>query len=673
MKILILVAVIIFSDALIAQSEKVYIPDPNFRNYLQTNYSNCMDGDSLITDCEQIQNEAILTLYFQNISDITGIKYFTNLFYLSVYMNSLDSLGEISELSNLSSLDISYNNLSNLNGIENLTNLSNLNLNGNNISNLAGIQYLTMLSTLDCEYNQLSNIQYINSLSQLTSLRISGNTMLSDITGIGNLTSLWSLDAMMCAINDASEMNLLVSLRTLDLSSNPINTLPDLSSLNYLWTISLDNCSLNFLPKFPQSLQRIWASEGVDSIPDLSYLPNLGVLSIGYNNLNSIPDLSLNNNLTSLRCIGNKLTSLPNLSNLPNLSQFWCSRNKLTFEDIEPNIGINGFGYTPQDTSSYGLSRDTTVSLGSSITLYANVNGNFNLYQWYKNGQLFGNQTTNNSISLNNFSGSDEGIYHCVVTNSIVPGLSLFGSVMNITVNEPLQYTLTANDSTVCAGTTITLSVNIQQQNIMTDIDGNVYPTVQIGNQIWMKENLRTTKYSDGSDIPLVTDNAQWAGNWNNSVTLPMMCWYNNDQATYTANKFGALYNWYAVSPTTNGNKNACPTGWHVPSDAEWAILENNLGGSSVAGGKMKSTGTQYWLSPNQDATNASGISGLPSGYRANNDGTFYAIGRNGRWWSSTEFNTHYAWVRSLGYNNSFVDRGYVSKTVGFSVRCIKD
>jgi uncharacterized protein (TIGR02145 family) len=187
-----------------------------------------------------------------------------------------------------------------------------------------------------------------------------------------------------------------------------------------------------------------------------------------------------------------------------------------------------------------------------------------------------------------------------------------------------------------------------------------------------MAENLRTTKYRDGSNIPVVTDNTQWDNKINNSTTLPMMCWYNNDQATYTANKFGALYNWYAINPATNGNKNVCPTGWHVPTDAEWTTLATSLGGESVAGGKMKSTGTQYWLSPNTDATNSSSFSGLPGGSRYDG-GTFGLIGNYGYWWSSTEGSTGSAWVRNLLYGRGGVYRLNYDKTDGFSVRCVRD
>ena len=206
------------------------------------------------------------------------------------------------------------------------------------------------------------------------------------------------------------------------------------------------------------------------------------------------------------------------------------------------------------------------------------------------------------------------------------------------------------------------------------------YPTVILGNgQEWMAHNLRTTQYNDGTSIPLVTDPNQWAANANNSTSLPMMCWYNNDQATYTANNFGALYNWYAVNPLTNGNKNVCPAGWHVPTDAEWSTfinyLDPNAGGgnnNNTAGGKMKSTGTQYWQSPNTDATNESGFSGLPGGYRSSG-GTFYYIGEYGYWWSSTEDSTNDAWTRHLGYGTGYAYSSNYYKAIGFSVRCLRD
>jgi uncharacterized protein (TIGR02145 family) len=141
------------------------------------------------------------------------------------------------------------------------------------------------------------------------------------------------------------------------------------------------------------------------------------------------------------------------------------------------------------------------------------------------------------------------------------------------------------------------------ETNTVTDIDGNIYHTVTIGTQVWMVENLKTTKYRNGDPIPNVTGNA-WA-----ALTTGAYCWYNNDAATYKAT-YGALYNWYAVADS----RNIAPTGWHVPTDAEWTTLTTFLGGESVAGGKLKETGTNHWTSPNTGATNETGFTALPGG-----------------------------------------------------------
>jgi uncharacterized protein (TIGR02145 family) len=198
----------------------------------------------------------------------------------------------------------------------------------------------------------------------------------------------------------------------------------------------------------------------------------------------------------------------------------------------------------------------------------------------------------------------------------------------------------------------------------VTDIDGNVYTTVTIGKQVWMVENLKTTKYNDGSSIPLVTDDASWATGYAG------YCWYNNDAATYK-NAYGALYNW----STMNTSKLA-PTGWHVPTDAEWTTLSDYLGGESIAGAKMKSTGTLeagtgLWYYPNTGATNSSGFSAVPAGHRLYNG--FYRIGNNGYWWSSSEDNTINAWSRNISYNGSSVYSEANEKYNGYSVRCVRD
>jgi uncharacterized protein (TIGR02145 family) len=206
------------------------------------------------------------------------------------------------------------------------------------------------------------------------------------------------------------------------------------------------------------------------------------------------------------------------------------------------------------------------------------------------------------------------------------------------------------------------LEVKKADKSIVSDVDGNAYKTVQIGTQVWMAENLKTPKYNDGTTIPNITDNTQWENN-----TTGAWAYYNNDAANNA--KYGKLYNWYAVSKTTNGNKNICPTGWHVPSDAEWTILTGYLGGETVAG-KMKEVGTTSWISPNTNATNSSLFTGLPGGYRGFS-GYYSSVGHDGYWWSSTENKTSSAWIRFLDYYDAYRNDG--SKEDGFSVRCLRD
>ena len=199
----------------------------------------------------------------------------------------------------------------------------------------------------------------------------------------------------------------------------------------------------------------------------------------------------------------------------------------------------------------------------------------------------------------------------------------------------------------------------------ITDSEGNSYKTVTIGTQTWMAENLKVSKYSDGTTIPNIIDNTQWQKN-----TTGAWSYYNNDAANNA--KYGKLYNWYAVSKTTNGNKNVCPTGWHVPTDAEWKVLTDYLGGDSIAGGKLKEVGTTSWKSPNTDATNTSLFTGLPGGYRGYS-GSYGSIGYVGGWWSSTEGNTDSAWTRGLGNDGGNAGRGNDGKNYGVSVRCLRD
>ena len=188
------------------------------------------------------------------------------------------------------------------------------------------------------------------------------------------------------------------------------------------------------------------------------------------------------------------------------------------------------------------------------------------------------------------------------------------------------------------------------------------FPNVSICNQVWMVKNLNVSTYRNGDSIPKVTDPTTWA-----ALTTGAWCWYNNDSATY-ADTYGKLYNWYAM----NDSRGLAPPGWHKPTDEEWTTLTTCLGGETVSGGPMKEDGTSHWFSPNTGATNSSGFTGLPGGYRSSN-GTFYVNGSHGYWWSSTEFDAATAWFYNLYYNFAFTGRNLNPKTMGFSVRCIRD
>lgn len=167
--------------------------------------------------------------------------------------------------------------------------------------------------------------------------------------------------------------------------------------------------------------------------------------------------------------------------------------------------------------------------------------------------------------------------------------------------------------------------------------DGNVYKWVRIGTQVWMAENLNTSKFLNGDVIPIVVHNRQWS-----YLTTAACCNYeNNDNFGET---FGRLYNWFAVSD----NRNMAPSGWHIPSHDEWSILINKLGGENIAGGKLKATGTSLWSYSNIGATNQSGFSALPGGYRGGS-GQFVFKGLGGSWWSNKESIVGKAWYNFLG------------------------
>ena len=206
-----------------------------------------------------------------------------------------------------------------------------------------------------------------------------------------------------------------------------------------------------------------------------------------------------------------------------------------------------------------------------------------------------------------------------------------------------------------------------QHGSVLDSVNGRVYKTVKIGEQVWMTENFDGTKFQNGDIIPHARTAEEWKKAGENGQ--PAWCYYLNDPANGA--KYGKLYNWYAV----NDPRGLAPDGWDIPSDDEWTILTDYLGGAGTAGTKMKSK--QGWFverAPqffNANGTNSSGFSGAPGGHRPHV--TFFSINSYAEWWSSTEYDTGSVWVRGLPYDYGEVHRHFRNKEGGLSVRCVKD
>jgi uncharacterized protein (TIGR02145 family) len=247
---------------------------------------------------------------------------------------------------------------------------------------------------------------------------------------------------------------------------------------------------------------------------------------------------------------------------------------------------------------------------------------------------ITGNKTFNGTVSLKKPLSNNNAANKIYVDSLIIKVMNSFAK----------------SDETFTSPTTGTIR----------DVDGNTYHIIKIGSQWWTVENLRVIHYRDGSYIPKVTDNTAWA-----SLSTGARCFYNNDSVTYAAT-YGAFYNWYSVSDS----RNLCPVGWHVPADIEWAALSTYLGGNSIAGGKLKETGTTHWSSPNTGATNESGFTALAGGYRTSNS---TGMGLYGDFWTSTAYSSANAWYIGFTYNTSSLGTSNFMKALGIPVRCMRD
>jgi uncharacterized protein (TIGR02145 family) len=288
--------------------------------------------------------------------------------------------------------------------------------------------------------------------------------------------------------------------------------------------------------------------------------------------------------------------------------------------------------------------------------------------------------TVGNSVSVSFVAPTNNGgraiTGYTVTSNpatSPVTGTTSPINVTGLTNGTAYRFTVIAtNDlgNSVASSVSTAVTAFTCGTGTISDIDRNSYNTVLIGTQCWTKENLKVTKYNDGSNIPEINS----AGTWDNTIVTGARTVYNDLPANLST--YGYLYNWYAVADS----RKLCPTGWHVPTDAEWTTLVtylNTVAPTGSVGGKMKSTGdntagTGLWNSPNTGADNASRFTALPGGNRSSISGSFFSISSDAWIWSATEGGSD-AFYRYLSTYSGDVSRNYFSKSVGASVRCLRD
>jgi uncharacterized protein (TIGR02145 family) len=309
----------------------------------------------------------------------------------------------------------------------------------------------------------------------------------------------------------------------------------------------------------------------------------------------------------------------------------------------------------------------TSVNVSSAYSVYANGSvsvsgGNNNMvskrgFCWNASGNpTIASDTVGAGSGLGNF-------------GAVIPGLSAgtayYVKAFAINSSGSVYY------GSQLSFTTLTLGMPSAGIGTVTDIDGNIYNTITLGTQVWMVENLKTTRYRDGTSITNVSDNAAWA-----SATSGAYCDYNNDAAN--AVDYGRLYNLYAIKDS----RNIAPAGWHLPNMSEWLTAINYLGGGGIAGGRMKEAGLVHWNAPNTGADNSSWFTALGSGFRSPvPSGSFYNFKNSAYFWSSSSnlSNPSSPTINSFIFNYNSADYtmqwGSISggATYGYAVRCIKD
>ena len=336
----------------------------------------------------------------------------------------------------------------------------------------------------------------------------------------------------------------------------------------------------------------------------------------------------------------------------PTLSYQW-------YQDGSAISGANSYSYTTTNTTSaagtYYVTVSTSCNVVSSTISIVSVNPR-------PQGSLTGSDISLNgtgqlTYTSSNGSGPFTIVYQPSGGANVTVTNVTSGQTISVTTGTPSVTTTYTLISVMDQNTTASRTSGLTVETATITVDQN---SVAIGGQIWTNKNLDVTTYRNGDPIPQVTNNVTWA-----NLRTGAWCYYNNDSANGAI--YGKLYNWYAV----NDPRGLAPQGWHVPTDAEWTTLSTNLGGNSVAGGKMKTTGTTRWASPNTNASNESGFSALPGGYRYGNGLLFRYFGVNGYWWSATmSGNPIY---RILTNNNGNISSITTNVNAGMSVRLIKD
>jgi len=346
--------------------------------------------------------------------------------------------------------------------------------------------------------------------------------------------------------------------------------------------------------------------------------------------------------------------------------------------------------YVETQTASTNVNGLVTIEIGTGVTA-----NNFGIINW-ANGPYFIKTETDPSGGTNYtitgtsqllsvpyalFAKSAESVSGVIpeiqnLADVIAVNNSANGQIKNLT--EP-----TEKQDAVTKAYVDELKEQINELQVsagikIKDADGNVYAIVNIGSQTWMAENLKTSRYHDGTPIPLVTSNTDWS-----NLESPGYCWYNNDEANYK-NTRGALYNWYTVAIGK-----LCPAAWHVPSDAEWTTLTdylinngygyegsgNDIAKSMAATSGWYNSGIAGTVGNDQTSNNSSGFSAIACGYRDADNGGFGNLNFDSFWWTATEIDPGNGWTRKFNSSSSLVDRidGFNNKQSGFSVRCLKD